>query len=188
MSLNDFWYLYTSGQNHALGDLYKSTHQKLFFIAFKYTKNEAVAFDLLHDTFDYLLHVPIKQREEHWSDIQSIEGFLVTLIKCKALDYGKIQQNRIRIQQEIIYPQTKHVENSDFEEELQQLENLIQTLSEKEQQLLRLHLAGYKNEEIATLQNQSEKSIRNRLSESRTKLRLLWKKNYLLLILLPWIH
>jgi RNA polymerase sigma factor (sigma-70 family) len=188
MSLNNFWNLYIQGQNQALGDLYKSTHQKLFFIAFKYTKNEDVASDLLQDTFDYLLHVPLKQRTVRWSDIQNIEGFLVTLIKCKALDYCKTQQNRIRIQQEIIYPQTKLVATNEFEEELQHLKTIIQTLSPKEQELLQLHLAGYNNEEIATLQNQSEKSVRNRLSESRTKLRLLWKKNYLLLILLPWMH
>ena len=39
-------------------------------------------------------------------------------------------------------------------EELQKLEKLIKTLNLKEQQILRLHLAGYKNEEIAALQNQ----------------------------------
>ena len=188
MSLNNFWNLYIQGQNQVLGDIYMSTHRKLFFIAFKYTKNEDVASDLVQDTFDYLLHVPLKQRADRWSDIQNIEGFLVTLIKCRSLDYYKTQQNRLRIQQEIISPQTQHIESNELEEELQQLKKIIQALSRKEQGLLHLHLAGYKNEEIATLQNQSEKSIRNRLSESRTKLRLLWKKNYLLLILLPWIH
>lgn len=188
MSLNNFWNLYIQGQNEALGDLYMSTHRKLFFVSFKYTKNEDVASDLLQDTFDYLLHVPLKQRTERWSDIQNIEGFLVTLIKCRSLDYCKTQQNRLRIQQEIIYPQTQLVETNQLAEEMQQLKTIIQSLSPKEQELLHLHLAGYKNEEIATLQHQSEKSIRNRLSESRTKLRLLWKKNYLLLILLHWIH
>ena len=188
MCSSKYWQEYVQGNNEMLGNLYRLMFRTLFFTAFKYTKNEDVSSDLIHDTFDDLLHMRIQHRKEKWSEIENIDAFLVTLIKCKSLDYLKIKKNRLRIEQEIIYPQTKNYASNELNEELQNLEKLIKTLNLKEQQILHLHLTGYKNEEIAEIQQQSEKSIRNRLSESRTKLRLLWKKTYLLMILLHWIH
>ena len=187
MSIAHFWQQYIEGDNQILGKLYRPVFQKLYFVAFKYTHNEEASFDLVHDIFTSLLDTPIIERENKWKDIKNIEGFLVVLIKCKALDLLKITKNRNRILHEkYIYCEIKdeNIEN----ENIEQLYKIIELLSLKEQKLLKLHLSGYKNEEIAKHQNQSEKSIRNRLSESRNKLKLLWKKNYLLILILNWIN
>jgi DNA-directed RNA polymerase specialized sigma24 family protein len=83
---------------------------------------------------------------------------------------------------------TEATTNYSSQELNEELYYVIQQLPLKEQELIQLHLSGYKNDEIAIMHQQSEKSVRNRLSESRNKLRILWKKNYLWIVLLNWIN
>jgi len=187
MSIAHFWEQYIEGDNHALGELYRPMFRKLFFIAYKYTRNEDTSTDLVHDLFTQLLQTPLQERSEKWKDIQHVEGFLVVLIKCKALDWLKIHKNRIRIINEQNQT-TSNFQIDQLQDDLEHLEKIISLLTPKEQNILQLHLAGYKNAEIAAQHNQSEKSIRNRLSESRNKLKLLWKRSYLFILILNWIN
>jgi RNA polymerase sigma factor (sigma-70 family) len=176
MSLDYFWQQYIEGDNQKLGELYLPMFRKLYFVAFKYTQNEDTSSDLVQDLFTSLLDTPIYERKDKWNDIRNIEGFLIILIKCKALDWLKVTRNRTRILNE------KHLKESPFQtdsvnDDLEQLDKIISMLTPKEQTIIRLHLEGYKNAEIAEEQNISEKSIRNRLSESRNKLKILWKRS-----------
>jgi RNA polymerase sigma factor (sigma-70 family) len=176
MSLDYFWQQYIEGDNQKLGELYLPMFRKLYFVAFKYTQNEDTSSDLVQDLFTSLLDTPIYERKDKWNDIHNIEGFLIILIKCKALDWLKVTRNRTRILNE------KHLKESPFQtdsvnDDLEQLDKIISMLTPKEQTIIRLHLEGYKNAEIAEEQNISEKSIRNRLSESRNKLKILWKRS-----------
>jgi RNA polymerase sigma factor (sigma-70 family) len=187
MSVVYFWKQYIEGDNQILGELYRPMFRKLFFVAFKYTQNEDTSFDLVQDLFTTLLHTPVTERTDKWKDIQNVEGFLVVLIKCKALDRLKVTRNRTRILNE------KHLKESPFQtdsinDDLEQLDKIISMLTTKEQTIIRLHLEGYKNAEIAEEQNISEKSIRNRLSESRNKIKLLWKRSYIFIVILNWIN
>ena len=187
MSVSTIWQQFIEGDNQVLGELYRPMFRKLFFVAYKYTHNEETSFDLVQDLFTNLLHSSVNERKEKWQEIQNIEGFLVTLIKCKSLDWLKISKNR----EKILNKQQKIIE-SDYLNEIDdnhiKLDKIIEYLTEKEQIILKLYLAGYKNDEIAQLQNQSEKSIRNRLSESRNKLKLLWKRSYIFILILSWIN
>lgn len=187
MSVSNLWQQFIEGDNQVLGELYRPMFRKLFFVAYKYTHNEETSFDLVQDLFTNLLHSSIIERKEKWQEIQNIEGFLVILIKCKSLDWLKTSKNRERI----LNKQFENIENeslSEIDDNHIKLDKIIQYLSKKEQIILQLHLAGYKNNEIAQLQNQSEKSIRNRLSESRNKLKLLWKRSYIFILILSWIN
>jgi RNA polymerase sigma factor (sigma-70 family) len=187
MSVTLFWQQYIQGDNEVLGELYRPLFRKLYFVAYKYTKQEETASDLVHDLFTYLLNTPIPERKIKWNDIQNVEGFLVVMIKCKALDWVKVTRNRERILNKK-YQQDSIYQANYLSEDLEKLEKIISLLSTKEQSLLKLHLEGYKNEEIAKIHNQSEKSVRNRLSESRNKIKLLWKRNYLFILILSWIN
>ena len=177
MSLDYFWQQYIEGDNQKLGELYLPMFRKLYFVAFKYTQNEDTSSDLVQDLFTSLLDTPIYERKDKWNDIRNIEGFLIILIKCKALDWLKITKNRSRIINEQFKIEALNQFDTFFNEDLEKLQKIISFLTPKEQAILQLHLAGYKNAEIAEHQHQSEKSIRNRLSESRNKLKILWKRS-----------
>lgn len=185
MTTEFFWTKYIEGDNQALKGLYQPLFRKLFFIAFKFTRNEAIASDIVHDLFEMLLQTSIEERQTKWSAILNIDAFLSTLTKCKSMDYHKVESNRKRILSEWDQPEGEVIEHLEHSEKLQKL---IHQLTKKEQEILHLHLAGFKNKEIAQIQDQSEKSVRNRLSESRNKLRILWKRSHLLLLLLNWIN
>ena len=184
----NLWQQYIEGNNKILGVIYTPLFQKLFLIAYKYTKNEEVSSDLVHDLFLSLLNTSNEDRKKKWDQINNHEGMLTTMIKCKALDWYKTKQNRNRIISENLTTNNTEYDDKDFVENIQLLYNIIQQLTKKEQELLNLYLAGYKNNEIAQLQNQSEKSIRNRLSESRNKLKLLWRRSYIFILILSWIN
>lgn len=187
MSVAYFWQQYIDGDNQILGELYRPMFRKLYFVAYKYTHNEDIASDLVQDLFTNLLHTPIHERKNKWKDIQNVDGFLTVLIKCKAMDWRKITKNRERILSETHIPFNVESKN-ELDENKEQLYAIIQLLPSKEQELILLYLAGYKNEEIALHKNQSEKSVRNRLSESRNKLKQLWKRSYLFILILNWIN
>jgi RNA polymerase sigma factor (sigma-70 family) len=185
MTTENYWKKYINGDNQALTGLYQPLFRKLFFIAFRFTRNETIASDIVHDLFEMLLHTSIEERKSKWSTVLNIDAFLSTFIKCKSMDYSKVESNRKRI---ISLQEQPIKEDQEQNEHSEKLEQLIHQLTKKEQELLKLHLAGFKNEEIAQIQDQSEKSVRNRLSETRKKLRILWKQNYLILLFLNWIN
>ena len=174
------WEAFINGDNESLTSLYLPYFEHLFFIALKYVKNTEVAQDITSELFTNLLETDIAVRKSKWSQIEDTKSFLATIIKCRALDYVKIEQNRTRILNENASPIiTTEEQNKD---EIEHLKYCILQLPLEEQKLLELHLAGYKNEEIAEKQNYSEKTVRNKLSLSRKKLIYLWKNLILILV------
>jgi RNA polymerase sigma-70 factor (ECF subfamily) len=186
MSTENYWEKYVDGDNQALAGLYRPLFRKLFFVAFKFTHNESEALDIVQDLFTLLLQTNVEERKTKWKSIVNIDAFLCTLVKCKSMDYLKVENNRKKIRATQFG--TDATANDSSQEFHEQLNYLIQQLPLKEQELITLHLSGYKNDEIATMHQQSEKSVRNRLSESRNKLRILWTKNYVWIVLLNWIN
>ena len=102
-----------------------------------------------------------------------MKAFLSTIIKCRALDHLKIQQNRNRIL--VNTPEFHTHSHEQYNDELVHLTTCIERLPTDEQALIQLHLSGYKNQEIAENLSYSEKTVRNKLSASRKKLIYLWK-------------
>ena len=178
---NNPWIEFLHGNNQALTKVYEPYFQPLLFVALKYVRNTEVAQDLTSELFASLLETDTKTRIEKWSQIRDVKAFLSTIVKCRALDHLKIQQNRTRILSENtqLFPAFEVDTNDD----INQLSTCIEQLPSDEQELLRLHLAGYKNQEIAENLKYSEKTVRNKLSNSRKKLIYLWKN---LIVLILW--
>ncbi len=174
------WEEFIAGNNAALTFVYEPLFQPLLFVALKYVRNTEVAQDITSELFTSLLETDITIRQSKWSQIRDIPAFLSTIIKCRALDHLKQEKNRQRLL-------NKNLTNTSFtdekrKEELAYLHVCIVQLPLEEQELVALHLAGYKNEEIAEKQNYSEKTVRNKLSLSRKKLIYLWKNLILILL------
>ena len=173
------WEKFINGENDALSFVYEPLFQPLLFIAIKYVKNPEIAQDITSELFVSLLETDLNTRQSKWSQIRDIKAFLSTIIKCRAIDYIRMHQNRLRIlQKEAIFQQ----ENQDLILDLEHLKLCIDALPNDEKHLIELHLAGFKNEEIAEQKNYTEKTIRNKLSASRKKLIYIWK-NLILVVL-----
>jgi RNA polymerase sigma-70 factor (ECF subfamily) len=174
------WEEFIQGNNAALIFVYEPLFQPLLFVALKYVRNTEVAQDITSELFTSLLEADIVIRQTKWSQIRDIPAFLSTIIKCRALDHLKLVKNRQRLLNENLTPSSYTDEKR--KEELAHLNVCILQLSLEEQKLVQLHLAGYKNDEIAEKQNYSEKTVRNKLSLSRKKLIYLWKNLILILV------
>ena len=177
---NDDWREFIQGNNHSLSRLYEPYFQPLLFVALKYVRNTEIAQDITSELFLSLLETDVRTRNEKWGEIKNVKAFLSTIINCRAIDYIKIEQNRKHI------IQNKHLQNQttndSINDDLEQLSYCINKLTSEEQKIIKLHLSGYKNQEIAQNQTYTEKTIRNKLSLSRKKLIYLW--NNLIFILL----
>ena len=173
------WEEFIEGNNASLTFVYESLFQPLLFVALKYVRNTEVAQDITSELFASLLETDIVLRQTKWSQIRDISAFLSTIIKCRALDHLKLVKNRQRLNENLT-PSSYTDEKR--KEELAHLNVCILQLSLEEQKLVQLHLAGYKNDEIAEKQNCSEKTVRNKLSLSRKKLIYLWKNLILILV------
>lgn len=174
------WEEFIHGNNAALAFVYEPLFQPLLFVALKYVRNTEVAQDIISELFTCLLESDITVRQTKWGQIRDIQAFLSTIIKCRALDHLRVEQNRRRLCDENLTNPLFSDEKR--KEELAHLEVCMFQLTLEEQQLLQLHLAGYKNDEIAEKQNYSEKTVRNKLSLSRKKLIYLWKNLILILV------
>ena len=174
------WEEFIAGNNAALTFVYEPLFQPLLFVALKYVRNTEVAQDITSELFTSLLESDIADRQSKWGQIRDIQAFLSTIIKCRALDHIKVEQNRRRLCDENLTNPIFTDEKR--KEELAHLNVCILQLSLEEQKLVQLHLAGYKNDEIAEKQNYSEKTVRNKLSLSRKKLIYLWKNLILILV------
>jgi RNA polymerase sigma-70 factor (ECF subfamily) len=177
---NKHWEAFIHGNNDSLSILYIPYFQPLLFVALKYVKNTEVAQDITSELFTSLLETTIDVRKSKWSQIQDTKAFFTTIIKCRSIDYVRIEQNRMRLLSKNTVNSSTSDENKN--DELEHLNYCILQLTQEEQQLLKLHLAGYKNEEIAEKQNFSEKTVRNKLSLSRKKLIYIWKNLILILL------
>jgi len=178
--IEEHWEKFIHGENEALSHIYEPLFQPLLFLAIKYTKNPEIARDLTGELFASLLETEPPTRISKWSQIRDIKSFLSTIIKCRAIDHVRSQQTRIRLLRQ--NETWQHQLNSDLTTELEHLRMCINALSVEEQQVMELHLAGFKNEEIAEQKNYTEKTIRNKLSASRKKLIYIWK-NLILVVL-----
>ena len=174
------WEEFIEGNNAALTFVYEPLFQPLLFVALKYVRNTEVAQDITGELFARLLESDITVRKSKWGQIRDIQAFLSTIIKCRAVDHLRVEQNRRRLCDENLTNPLFSDEKR--KEELAHLEVCMLQLTLEEQQLLQLHLAGYKNNEIAEKQNYSEKTVRNKLSLSRKKLIYLWKNLILILV------
>ena len=178
--MSKFWKEYINGNNHALSKVYEPYFQPLVFVALKYVKDVDLAQDITSELFTKLLETDKTERKEKWSNINDVKAFLTTIVKCRALDHLKIQKNRNRILRENQILSEEYTDNK--EQEFDHLKTCVEALPKEEQELVQLHLSGYKNHEIAETLNYSEKTIRNKLSTSRKNLIYLWKNLILVLL------
>ena len=176
----EYWEEYINGNNQALTKVYEPFFQPLVFVALKYVRDIDLAQDITSELFTKLLETDKTERKEKWSNINDVKAFLSTIVKCRALDHLKINKNRCRIISENQSHFEEYIDNK--EQELNHLKTCIEALPKEEQELVQLHLSGYKNHEIAEKLNYSEKTIRNKLSTSRKNLIYLWKNLILVLI------
>lgn len=168
--------LFCNGDNNAIANLHQQWIPELYLIAFRYVKSQEEAEDVVADCFEKLLKMSKEKRHQKFIiDQINLKSLLIVIVKNKCLDVLKTKKNRNRIIDGIknLWPST----TSNLAQQnitVENFEKLASCLPEKERQILKLNLDGFKNEEISHQLNISEKTVSNSLSISRKKVKNLW--------------
>jgi RNA polymerase sigma-70 factor (ECF subfamily) len=178
-SINSYSFLlslYCNGDNKALAQLYRLWLPELYLIAFRYTKQQENAEDVIADCFEKLLQMPTSKRTLKFieEDIQ-LKALLIVMVKNKSLDVLKTKKNRNRIVEGIKHLFPIKTNNASIENLANDNFNLLLScLPEKESVILKLHVQGFTLQEISQKMNIAEKTVRNILASARKKVRKLW--------------
>src|SRR5690554_1631111 len=105
---------------------------------------------------------------------EKLEVYLKVMVKNRCLDKINIEKNRSSIRNGIIglfnrYSYNNGTEESDYLE-------LVSVLPEQQKIIFELHIEGYDNQAIADDLGISYNTVRNTLSTSKKKLRILWSQ------------
>ena len=161
------WNRFVHGENDALGELYSEFFEPLVFVSFYLVKDNNVARDIVGDLFVFLLAVEVKDRKTKWLEVNSVKSYLSVAVRNKSIDYLRKTKLHVSKIDALDAPITME-ENPFFAESLM-------LLREEEKEVFQMHLDGYKNEEIAQKQQLTEKTVRNKLSLTRKKMRTYFK-------------
>jgi RNA polymerase sigma-70 factor (ECF subfamily) len=102
-----------------------------------------------------------------WEHVNTVKSYLSAAVKNKSIDY--LRKNKLMSVLTEAHEKEFKVEVNPF-----YAENL-KRLTKEEEQFFQLHLDGYKNEELAKQYELSEKTVRNKLSLTRKKMRTYFK-------------
>lgn len=163
-------------KKNIIGNIYSELAPELLLSAYYYLKNEEDSKDVVSDVFERLLKLSDVELDELIAG-NNIKGYLFIVIKHKCFDFIKVKKNRAFILQNVFYLfNTKTDIDTTFENDI--FEKLTSELPQREAQILKLSVQGFKNEEIAEQLNISYNTVRNTLHEAKKKTRLLWDKYF----------
>ncbi len=182
--MDNYWTAFLKGENNALGSLYTDIFEPLVFRAISYTKDPEVARDIVSQLFMELVAVPKKARLERWKKVRDPKSFLAVIVRNKCLDHVRVFSNRQRLHKRLAEEAEVNVNEDDEMDFSIKLQECVSTLTDHERKLLKLHLNGYRNADIAHELKLSEKTVRNRLSLTRKMLAVRWQELFILITVL----
>ncbi len=173
----DLAFSFINGDNDALGELYTLYYSSLIMVAYRYTLNTEKSKDIVGLVFEKLLSFSTSKRQTFFLHPEKgMYPLLLSIIKNKALDEIKQNKRHQEIKKQIESTTSFFSTNTifvRFEEEA--IKQLIDYLSNREKEILQLHLQGFKNDEIAIQLNISYNTVRNTLHSAKQRVKKLWQ-------------
>ena len=166
-SLHDIWQRYANGNREAFGEIYQSLFGEIQLYALGMSHDKNVAESLTSDCFTKLLEQP------NPGTIENPRAWLYTV--CRRAFSTRISTQKRR--SELLEDYRGGKQFSSDNQAVRKLEAdeirrwMDEKLSEEEQTIWRLHEEGYTNSEIAEKLWLPEKTVANKKSIARNKLK-----------------
>ncbi len=165
------WERYVNGDREAFGQLYACYHKTLTAYCLGWLRNIELAENAASETLVKLLQYPRP------GEINNFEGWLFTVARNECATYWSTSERRRRLLEENYEKPVKL--NPEIEEtfSVENIDKLIrENLDETDYRIWELHQQGYDNHEVAQIVGMNEKTVANRKSAARTKLKTLFKQ------------
>lgn len=175
------------GDESAFEHIYNLYNHSLFHFALRYLKDYALVEDALQEVF-----IKLWNSRQVLNENLSVRGFLFTCIKHHVQNVIRAEQNRIRLAALACSENPLYSNSTEEEMAFQESKNLIDqginTLSESKRKIFRLKvMEGYSHQEIATMLNISEHTVRSQISQTNKSMREFLKNVISLLFVLSYI-
>lgn len=172
------------GNERAFKILYDLQFLSIFRFAKKFVENRQAAEDITTDAF-----LKLWDKRGDFDNMQKVKSFLFTTTKNACLNYLRDERRHTANHEQLLsflsQQSEKNVQQHEITEQiLKYIEEEIEKLPVKLKNILRLHLNGMKNAEIAGELGIAEKTVRNLKVDAMKALRIAVLKNELLILLL----
>ncbi len=169
--MQTLWEKYVNGDREAFGVLYSKYHKSLTAYCIGRLKDRELAENAASDTLMKLLNHPSP------GSIDNFESWLFTVAKNECNTYWSTLERRkelLKNNYEAGSESRPEVEDRFYSENADQL--IKDNLDETDYRIWKLYHEGYDNDEVASMMNLNEKTVANRKSAARMKLKSLLKK------------
>ena len=165
-SQESLWQRFASGDKSVFGRLYSYYHKSLTAYCIgkigSVEQAENVASDVLIKLLQY----------EKVGEIENFEAWIFHVAKNECFTYLSKVERRKKLLNENYKMDLERLPEIEMSFSMENMDRIIQsTLEEKDYQIWQLHQQGYDNREISEIVGTSEKTVANRKSEARIKLK-----------------
>ena len=166
------WERYVQGDKSAFGQLYTFYHRTLTAYCLGRLRTIELAENAASDTLIKLLQHP---RPE---EIDNFESWLFTVAKNECTTFWLTHERRKKLLERNYENVRDHLPEIEEKFSVENIDHLIRhSLDDTDYRIWQLHQQGYDNHEVAEITGLNEKTVANRKSAARTKLKTLLK-NY----------
>jgi len=166
------WQKYVSGDQEAFAMIYEFFRPQLTFFCLGKLKDPELA-------EQYSSEALIRAyNHENPENINELKPWLFTIAKNLCLTYLRTQQRRSELLKNNLPVQSSfQLADVDLKYSFEEIDFIIrQELNDEEYRLWQYHLAGYVNDEISQKMNMKTKTVANKKSEIRNRLKQAIKK------------
>lgn len=165
------WERYVQGDKAAFGELYTYYHKSLTAYCMGRLKTIELAENAASETLIKLLQYPQPV------EIENFESWLFTVAKNECNTVWATAERRRKLVEANYESIDDHLPEVDEKFSAENMDHLVrQNLDETEYKIWQLHQQGYDNSEIADITSIHEKTVANRKSSARNKLKLVLKE------------
>ncbi len=165
------WQRFVAGDKSAFGELYTHYHTGITAYCIGKIGNVELAENVASDTLIKLLQFP------NPAEIENFENWIFTVAKNECLTFLSKSERRRRLLNDNYEEVTKHAPEVESIYSVQDMDKIIrETLEDKDYKIWMLHQQGYDNSEIAEMTSINVKTIANRKSMIRVKLKAVLKE------------
>lgn len=165
------WERFVNGDRSVFGELYCYYHKSLIAFCLSKVGDLSQAENVASDT---LLKLLLYKRPE---EIENFESWLFRVAKNECLTYLSKTTRRKNLLDANYETNNNHSPEIEMSLSLENIDQVIQsTLNELDYRIWQLHQQGYDNGEIGEIIDASEKTVANRKSSARNKLKEVFKK------------
>ncbi len=165
------WLRFASGDKSVFGRLYSYYHKNLTAYCIGVISNIEQAENVASDVLIKLLQYDKVEK------IENFEAWIFHVAKNECLSYLSKLERRKRLLNDNYKMDLEKDPDIEMTFTVENMDRLIRSnLNEKDYKIWQLHQQGYDNKEIAEIVGSSEKTVANRKSEARIKLKQVFKE------------